>query len=107
MIQTPKSNNAVRVNLFRQITNILFAGDALSYYHDQQFSTKDRDNDESNRNCATVRQGAFWYGRCEYYYANLNGEYLGNVTIDGLGVTWWMWKRHYSLKQMEMKIKPN
>ena len=97
----------VRVNLFRQITNILYTGDALNYHNNQPFSTKDRDNDEwPGVNCADTRHGGFWYRSCAL--ANLNGEYLGKGVHRIPGVWWNDWKAyHYSLKRVEMKIKPN
>ena len=99
-----KSNNAVRVKLFHQITNILFTGDSFNYHNNRQFSTKDRDNDESSGNCASAR-GAFWYGNCAH--ANLNGEYQGNGKYSVIGVWWAHWKNNLSLKRVEIKIKPN
>ena len=79
----------------------------MSYHNNRPFSTKDRDNDRwSSGNCAEIRHGAFWY---EYRdYANLNGEYLRNGVNHITGVWWWNWKyTYYSLKRVEMKIKPN
>ena len=102
----PKSNNAVRVNLFRQITNILFKGDSLSYHNNRPFTTKDRDNDELSGNCAEHMQGAFWYRSCAI--ANLNGEYekMRTVVYRVTGIWWLNWKNSL-LKRVEMKIKPN
>ena len=86
--------------------NILFIGNALSSHHNQQFTTKDRDNDEWSSNCAVRFHGAFWYNSC--HNANLNGKYINSVTINDLGVVWYSWKdNHYSMKRVEMKIKPN
>ena len=40
------------------------AGDKLSYHNGRKFSTKDRDNDESDNNCAVKYRGAWWYKSC-------------------------------------------
>ena len=79
----------------------------MSYHNNQQFSTKDRDNDgRSSSNCAQLYHGPFWHGNC--HHANLNGEYLRNGAISGRGVGWVFWKNSwYSMKRVEMKIKPN
>ena len=94
-----------------------FTGDSLRAQNNRPFTTKDRDNGRSmigdgssSSNCAEEKQGAFWYrygGSCAY--ANLNGEYLSNGTRSFTGVYWYDWKRSssYSLKRVEMKIKPN
>ena len=84
--------------------NILFTGDSLNYHNNQSFSTKDRQNVEIN--CAEEFHGAFWYSH-DCGDANLNGKYLGNGTNNDTGVWWYDWKRFYSLKRVEMKIKPN
>ena len=86
----------------------LFTGDSLIYYHNNQpFTTKDRDNDKWPDNCAEHQQGAFWHGSgCGY--ANLNGKYWRNGVNRNTGVWWHTWKNNvYSLKRVEMKIKPN
>ena len=80
----------------------------MSYYHNnQQFTTKDRDNDErSDVNCAIDYHGAWWYGDC--YESNLNGKYFRGGQIEYQGVTWFSWKKDYqSLKGVIMKIRPN
>ena len=78
----------------------------MSYHNNRPFLTKDRDNDKwSSVDCAEARQGAFWYEYCAN--ANLNGEYLRNGMHRITGVWWRQWKSNYSLKRVEMKIKPN
>ena len=93
--------------MFCLITNILFTGDSLSYHNNAQFTTKDRDNDAwLSVNCAERHHEAFWYKHCAW--ANLNGEYLRNGAINLTGVVWYDWKNNrYSMKRVEMKIKPN
>ena len=83
----------------------LFTGDSLSYHNNQQFSARDRDNDEWSDNCAEFKHGRFWHHDCDK--ANLNGKYLRNGVIIWHGVTWLSWKNTwYSMKRAEMKIKP-
>ncbi|XP_071837009.1 fibrinogen-like protein A isoform X2 [Apostichopus japonicus] len=76
------------------------AGDALSYHLNQQFTTKDRDNDvHSSYNCAVYYDGAWWYKSC--YYSNLNGIY-GNQYL------YWYYLpgTYYYVQFTEMKIRP-
>ena len=75
--------------------------------NNRQFSTKERDNDDwSSDSCAQFYHGPFWHGYCPR--ANLNGEYLRNGTINLRGIWWVHWKTSwYSVKRVEMKIKPN
>ncbi|XP_037073503.1 ficolin-2-like [Pollicipes pollicipes] len=90
------------------------AGDSLTYHSNQQFSTRDRDNDDgAGHHCAALYTGAWWYRAC--HRSNLNGLYLRGiippVRDDGkrsqLAVSWLAWKGHwYSLKASEMKIRP-
>ncbi|XP_038047544.1 fibrinogen C domain-containing protein 1-like, partial [Patiria miniata] len=82
------------------------AGDSLMYHNEQEFTTKDRDNDPySTLQCAEFRQGAWWYNSCAY--SNLNGKYLGDVQRKE-GITWREWKNDLSsFKTSEMKIRLN
>ena len=79
----------------------------MSYSNNQEFSTKDQDNDNwLSVNCAEERHGAFWYGSCGL--VNLNGEYVRNGASSYRGVGWQYWKNNdYSMKRVEMKIRPN
>ena len=91
------------------MTLLYASGDAhnsLQSHNGMNFSTKDRDNDVSQRNCAEEYKGAWWYDKC--HRSNLNGRYLrGNHTTYADGVNWSRWKGYrYSLKKTEMKIRP-
>ena len=78
----------------------------MNIHNNQQFTTKDQDNDVWSGNCAVTFHGAFWYRNC--HRANLNGEYLRNGELNDRGVGWTLWKNnHYSMKRVELKIKPN
>ena len=103
-----ESNLTVQSQLlhYAKTTNILFTGNSLIHSYQQSFTTKDRDNDRWPGNCAQYRYGAFWYKDCST--ANLNGKYLRNGIINRTGVIWEGWKNnYYSMKKVEMKIKPN
>ncbi|KAK3740415.1 hypothetical protein QZH41_009480 [Actinostola sp. cb2023] len=81
------------------------AKDALAYHNNMKFSTKDRDNDRKPfSSCAVMYNSAWWYNNC--LYSQLNGPYL-NGTTKKKGVVWFQWKGYvYSLKRVEMKIRP-
>uniref|UniRef100_H2Z1F4 Fibrinogen C-terminal domain-containing protein n=1 Tax=Ciona savignyi TaxID=51511 RepID=H2Z1F4_CIOSA len=83
------------------------AGDSLLHHSGLPFSTKDMDNDfhPLRYNCAVNNHGAWWYGGC--YYSNLNGEYLKCQTTTTRAASWRTFHGdHYSLKFIEMKIRP-
>ena len=92
------------------ISLLFISGDSLSYHKNQQFTTKDRDNDEwsgntweLNENCAVAHQGAWWYRSC--YASNLNGNYFRGKYSSG--IFWYHWKHYYfRLKGVNMKIRP-
>ena len=80
------------------------AGDSLAYHNGMKFSTFDRDQDTwSGTNCATDRQGAWWYNACSQ--SNLNGLYLPGISNKTV-VTWDSWRSKYSLNATTMKIRP-
>ena len=56
-------------------------GDRLTYHNNQQFSTRDRDNDKLNGRCAQAHIGAWWYNRCQF--SNLNGLYTETAVWNG------------------------
>uniref|UniRef100_A0A182F2A0 Fibrinogen C-terminal domain-containing protein n=1 Tax=Anopheles albimanus TaxID=7167 RepID=A0A182F2A0_ANOAL len=48
------------------------AGNEMRINSGMKFTAKDRDNDEYEKNCAQICQGAWWHQRCTA--ANLNGQ---------------------------------
>ncbi|KAG8509469.1 Fibrinogen C domain-containing protein 1, partial [Galemys pyrenaicus] len=82
------------------------AGDSLLKHSGMRFTTKDRDGDHSENNCAAFYRGAWWYRNC--HTSNLNGQYLrGAHASYADGVEWSSWTGwQYSLKFSEMKIRP-
>lgn len=90
--------------------NVMFAcflGDSLLKHSGMRFTTKDRDQDQSENNCASYYQGAWWYRNC--HTSNLNGQYLsGGHASYADGVEWSSWTGwQYSLRFTEMKIRPH
>ncbi|XP_078292481.1 fibrinogen C domain-containing protein 1 isoform X1 [Panthera onca] len=82
------------------------AGDSLLKHSGMRFTTKDRDGDHSENNCAAFYRGAWWYRNC--HTSNLNGQYLrGAHASYADGIEWSSWTGwQYSLKFSEMKIRP-
>ncbi|GIY77644.1 hypothetical protein CDAR_63261 [Caerostris darwini] len=74
------------------------AGDSMAYHNNHTFKTKDR----SETVCADERKGGWWYDFCTD--SNLNGLYQPGVD-DRVGLTWYSWHNHVSLKATEMKIR--
>ncbi|CDQ74048.1 unnamed protein product [Oncorhynchus mykiss] len=83
------------------------AGDSLRYHNNTNFSTKGKDNDKCVDNCASLRKGGYWYNCCTD--SNLNGVFYryGDHIKNSDGITWYGWHGpNYSLKRVEMKIRP-
>ena len=78
--------------------------DSFTYHNGMKFTTYDRHNDLSDKNCAASYKGAWWYKHCQY--SNLNGLYHTAKESSMSGVRWYHWKRNRSLKEAEMKIRP-
>nr|XP_014090589.1 angiopoietin-related protein 2-like [Bactrocera oleae] len=76
------------------------AGDSLTKHLGMKFSTHDRDNDNSARNCAKVHKGAWWFHRC--YHSHLNGIYARGK----YGVNWNNLKKEEPLLFAQMMIRP-
>jgi hypothetical protein len=76
------------------------AGDLLKWSSGHKFSTKDKDNDLWEKNCAEVDKGAWWYGEdC--------GNARGMQSWNPNKLSWptWIWK-HELLKFIEIKVCP-
>uniref|UniRef100_A0A4V2H8R3 U3-Liphistoxin-Lth1b_1 n=1 Tax=Liphistius thaleban TaxID=1905330 RepID=A0A4V2H8R3_9ARAC len=82
------------------------AGDSLLGHNGFKFTTKDKDNDTHDSNCAVMFKGAWWYTSC--HASNLNGYYLrGKHESHADGVEWHAFRGHYySLKDSIMMIRP-
>ncbi|XP_035238096.1 angiopoietin-related protein 7 [Anguilla anguilla] len=81
--------------------------DSLRYHNNTNFSTKNKDNDKCVDDCAQLRKGGYWYNCCTD--SNLNGVFYryGEHTRNTDGITWYGWHGpNYSLKRVEMKIRP-
>ena len=108
------------------------AGDSLEESSGLRFTTSDSDNDNSyytpartsrgtscyyNRcygtntgfeNCASQYNAGWWYDKC-FNKSSLNGPYFSTESVSSWrGIHWTTWKPDtYSLKAVEMKIRPN
>lgn len=80
----------------------------LCWHDGMAFSTEDQDNDLFLRNCAQENKGGWWYNSC--YYSNFNGIYHTGYYTQSFadGIVWYTWKNSefYSLKRVEVKIRP-
>ena len=83
------------------------AGDSLTYHKGQAFTTKDNNNDRDGNNCAILRNGAWWFKKCDR--SHLNGKYYSesdDVQTKIHGVVWDGWLgNEYSLKTCAMKMR--
>ncbi|PIK52869.1 hypothetical protein BSL78_10219 [Apostichopus japonicus] len=88
--------------------------DALRHHMKRRFSTHDQDNDDHESvDCASIRHGGWWYGRC--CSANLNSDYNVELITPPSkeccgGKTSVCWNDlsgpDHNLKYTEMKIRP-
>ena len=85
------------------------AGDAFDGHHNDKFSTKDKDNDESATHCAQTYESGWWYSST-CHDAHLNGVYVndpGTGQTSGHGIIWQDWLGDTeSLKTVVMAIRP-
>ncbi|KAK3785449.1 hypothetical protein RRG08_026898, partial [Elysia crispata] len=72
----------------------------LSYHNNQQFSTRDRDNDPGSSNCAATYHGGWWYNSC--HRANLNGLWRRQ---DSSGMQWNSGSAYIFPTYTEIKIR--
>ncbi|TDH15726.1 hypothetical protein EPR50_G00012880 [Perca flavescens] len=82
------------------------AGDSLKGQNNMKFTTFDKDQDQSDKNCAQHFLGGFWYNAC--HTANPTGMYAphGAIGFENTHVIWQTWKGwNYSLKTVAMKIR--
>ena len=80
--------------------------DEMAQHNGMMFSTYDRDNDNSNRNCASVNKGGWWYTDC--HDTNPTGVYLSGGVCDGTGMHWFAHPKcsTYSFKIMTFTLIP-
>ena len=103
----PRSQYVHNVRFSRVYDIVYAAEDAFSQHSGRPFSTKDRDNDGySDRHCAQVIRGAWWYHSCSN--CHLNGPYYsrGSHPSWGQGVVWCEWNNCHSLKKVVIKLRP-
>ncbi|XP_043659435.1 microfibril-associated glycoprotein 4 [Drosophila teissieri] len=86
------------------------AADALREHTGKKFSTHDRDNDESEQNCAAQQSGAFWYG-ASCNLSNPFGLYQRLLERDVDGFKGILWRGFLdgpkgSLKIVRMMVRP-
>ena len=85
------------------------AGNSLEDSGGLRFTTSDSDNDyHCSYNCASRYNAGWWYDKC-FNKASLNGPYSSSESVSSwTGIHWTTWKpADYSLKTVEMKIRPN
>ncbi|XP_052888214.1 fibrinogen C domain-containing protein 1-like [Anopheles moucheti] len=80
------------------------AGDSFTHHKDELFSTYDRDNDNSNSNCAEKFEGGWWFYNC--YQSFLNGRYVNGKYIFQDGIDWKLFRGLSSLKSTKMMVRP-
>ncbi|KAK3577305.1 hypothetical protein CHS0354_008398 [Potamilus streckersoni] len=78
------------------------AGDSFANQSGVKFTTKDRDNDIYEKNCAQEFKGGWWYKAC--HLSNLNGIY-GSIVF-GQGINWFTFSGYYtSMVYSDMKVR--
>ncbi|XP_059139804.1 angiopoietin-related protein 7-like [Physella acuta] len=78
------------------------ASDQFYYHNGMKFTTKDKDNDEAEKNCSHYRKGGWWYKACQ----NVNVNALWRSEGEFTGVFWeTVTPDHGSLDTIEIKIR--
>ncbi|XP_028151827.2 ficolin-2-like isoform X1 [Diabrotica virgifera virgifera] len=82
--------------------------DAMKNHRFEKFSTRDFDQDQSNKSCAETFMGAWWYKKC--FDSNLNGKFV-NIKqpriMRGKGISWLNVSYHdYYLSGSRMLLRP-
>ncbi|XP_072381013.1 microfibril-associated glycoprotein 4-like [Diabrotica undecimpunctata] len=82
--------------------------DAMKNHKFEKFSTRDFDQDQSNKSCAETFLGAWWYKKC--FDSNLNGKFI-NIKepriMRGKGISWVNISYHeYYLSGSRMLLRP-
>ena len=129
LVGSMKNKYSLHVNGYNQNST---AGDSLEESTGLRFTTYDSDNDYSYfspgsctpsyrcsctahdctntgfENCASQYNAGWWYDKC-FNKASLNGPYSSTESVSSwTGIHWTTWKpATYSLKAVEMKIRPN
>ena len=102
-VNGPSTNYTLDVADYKTTSS---AGDELAYHNGAQFSTKDRDNDQSGGNCASsATRGGWWYKSC--FYSDLNGRYRSGTS--NLASVYWNILgdgAREGMKFTEMKLRP-
>ena len=78
-------------------------GNSLQIHNNMKFSTNDKDNDLSERNCSHIKLGGWWYEDCAG--VNLNGNYTENWAPIKSNVYWRSFKGDYPMKFTSMKAR--
>ncbi|KFB48571.1 AGAP012000-PA-like protein [Anopheles sinensis] len=78
-------------------------GDALRYHEKSAFSTRERDNDSVNRNCAAIYHGGWWFHRCMESF--LNGRYYSESVNKRDGMVWKDFNDFETLRKTTMMIR--
>ena len=105
LIDSMKTKYSLYVSGYNQNST---AGNSLEESSGLRFTTSDSDNDYSSSNCASQYNAGWWYDNC-FNKASLNGYYSSGESVSSWrGIHWTTWKPYtYSLKAVEMKIRPN
>ncbi|XP_032596957.1 ficolin-1-like [Drosophila grimshawi] len=78
------------------------AGESMRIHAGKKFTTRDRDYDTHDDNCAEMFTGAWWYDAC--HDSNLFGKYIPQNCRD---ISWLMFTGYSSyLKRVQMMIRP-